>query len=71
MAAAAAQADSARMGARPSSWRGGGGLGRGEGGWGARNRAAAARVGRRDVDGGTQHSAQLELELDVGEGKNG
>ena len=69
MAAAAAQADSAGVGAQPSSWRGGGGSGRGERGWGPRNRAAAARVGRRDVDGGTQHSAQLEL--DEGEGKNG
>jgi hypothetical protein len=47
MAAAAAQADSGREMAWPSSWRGGRGEWLGVAAWGVRNRGTAARDGRR------------------------
>ena len=53
MEVAAAQADSAGVGARPGSVRGGVGGGQGKEGCGELNRCGAARGGRKGADGGS------------------
>ena len=66
MAAAAAQADSAGVGARPGSVRGGVGGEQGKEGCGELNRCGAARGGRKGADGG---SARLGVSARKKEGR--
>jgi hypothetical protein len=67
MAAGVGGLDFGRGAAQSSSWRGGGASGQYEGGLDTRNQAGAARVGRRDVDGGTQQLSSARARRRGGE----